>query len=598
MTFGSGGTGGGIYRPLPVTLPVTFGFDFRSQSPHPPCDGSNRDHAGGGWLIAFNAPGAGYANAQLMFFQYYGSQPILRQYKTSAGVVTTDSVPSTTSDFGPTPVRISGTVKADFSAILSIGGSTYSFPSVANAALTTTGNLVLSNSHCGGGLFFFDNVRLGGSCSVNVSRYAQGGSPWGPQPYASYQFGAVNGNGTPATMKNLGCATTALSMALLSVGIAKIPLAENSRRLAACIPAQGSTIDLGVGRHDGDPGVLNCFMAQRGDYGLDNNVDFVKTTIDVSRAEYFYSGKLTYFDRSESGSSSVSKLKDLVCEGNAVVVGVAPVRQCVPQWSPGARGHFVLVHGASEDATGNHFDIVDPGCSTIRDLEAYHNDFTIRGFVVDPVDVSTLHITTSNNADILLTDALGHRAGSLGRATSYKEVPRSSYAQDFITDTETGLQATGITHSVSIFHPTDGTYSITVTGLELGTYNLVVAPFAADGTRRPEVQIFGIADRGAQTTYRLDFLAESGAGVMTLRTFSGTITDINASLKLGLIHNSGIANSLSKKIEAAQNATGSARNNILNAFKNEVNAQSGKHITGIASQVLLQDADSLISQSQ
>jgi hypothetical protein len=32
--------------------------------------------------------------------------------------------------------------------------------------------------------------------------------------------------------------------------------------------------------------------------------------------------------------------------------------------------------------------------------------------------------------------------------------------------------------------------------------------------------------------------------------------------------------------------------NILNAFKNEVKAQSGKHITDIAAQLLLQDADS------
>jgi hypothetical protein len=63
------------------------------------------------------------------------------------------------------------------------------------------------------------------------------------------------------------------------------------------------------------------------------------------------------------------------------------------------------------------------------------------------------------------------------------------------------------------------------------------------------------------------------------------------------VDNKGIANSLSQKIEAAQKATWVARNNILNAFKNEVNAQSSKHITGIAPQVLLQDADSLISQN-
>jgi hypothetical protein len=49
---------------------------------------------------------------------------------------------------------------------------------------------------------------------------------------------------------------------------------------------------------------------------------------------------------------------------------------------------------------------------------------------------------------------------------------------------------------------------------------------------------------------------------------------------------------------AAQQVNGQGIVNILNAFKNEVEAQSGKHITDIAVQLLLQDADSLISEYQ
>jgi hypothetical protein len=37
--------------------------------------------------------------------------------------------------------------------------------------------------------------------------------------------------------------------------------------------------------------------------------------------------------------------------------------------------------------------------------------------------------------------------------------------------------------------------------------------------------------------------------------------------------------------------------NILNAFTNEVKAQAGKKITGLAVDVLLQDAASLIDQN-
>jgi N-acetylneuraminic acid mutarotase len=76
-------------------------------------------------------------------------------------------------------------------------------------------------------------------------------------------------------------------------------------------------------------------------------------------------------------------------------------------------------------------------------------------------------------------------------------------------------------------------------------------------------------------------------------TFQSTLKDINDSLQLGLIDNHGVANSLSSKIQAAQAQTGNARNNILNAFINEVNAQAGKHITVVTVQVLLADASAL-----
>jgi len=68
-------------------------------------------------------------------------------------------------------------------------------------------------------------------------------------------------------------------------------------------------------------------------------------------------------------------------------------------------------------------------------------------------------------------------------------------------------------------------------------------------------------------------------------------------VQLGLIDNRGIANSLSQKIQAAAKAPGPARRNIVNAFKHEVYAQSGKHINGIAVQLLLEDADSLLGHT-
>jgi hypothetical protein len=168
VTYGSDGAGGGIYRSFPITYPVRFAFDFRSESPHPSCDFGNTDHPGGGWTIAFNAPGAGYSGAQYQFYQYYGSQPVSRLYLTPNGPVF-DALPSGLPDFGPTFVHISGTVNADFSATLSIGGSTYNFgPGVNVLTPAQGGNMVLSNSSCGDGPFFFDNLEISIGARYNV----------------------------------------------------------------------------------------------------------------------------------------------------------------------------------------------------------------------------------------------------------------------------------------------------------------------------------------------------------------------------------------------------------------------------------------------
>jgi hypothetical protein len=87
-----------------------------------------------------------------------------------------------------------------------------------------------------------------------------------------------------------------------------------------------------------------------------------------------------------------------------------------------------------------------------------------------------------------------------------------------------------------------------------------------------------------------------------LATFQSTLADIANSLGLGLIDNAGIANALTSKVDAAQSAAAKGDNqtavNILKAFQNQVNAQTGKHVNGIAPQVLNEDASSIALQLQ
>ena len=93
---------------------------------------------------------------------------------------------------------------------------------------------------------------------------------------------------------------------------------------------------------------------------------------------------------------------------------------------------------------------------------------------------------------------------------------------------------------------------------------------------------------------------ESSGTVATDTTFEGTIDDIRYMLVLDLIDGKGVARLLSNKITAASNAAlggdkGRAEK-IIKAFIDEVNAQTGKHISGAAPQLLLKDANGLLTQ--
>ena len=117
------------------------------------------------------------------------------------------------------------------------------------------------------------------------------------------------------------------------------------------------------------------------------------------------------------------------------------------------------------------------------------------------------------------------------------------------------------------------------------------------------------------STYQSDFVALVGANHLNRRLSvnvtvnSSSITNIIGQLlSAGCIDNSGIATSLTSKLAAAQAAinAGTIQTGIndLNAFKNEVQAQSGQHIAASCTiagvtfnpaTVLLTDVQSLIN---
>jgi hypothetical protein len=348
-----------------------------------------------------------------------------------------------------------------------------------------------------------------------------------------------------------------------------------------------------------DPGHLNDFIKQYpGDYDSDHSLVF---RYAVRHAGLSVGDDKLRLNNQFNGSSDPADLAQALCQGQQpVIVGV---RHC--DLTPCKKGfpcHYVLVTGQD----GDDFSIADPCGSPHQKLSDYRINpnapyFEIRGYVQDPPDNnSELDLSVDDNAELLLTDSSGHRTG-FDPATHnlLKEISGSDYARDSLDDDETDDAATGVTHSLGIFQPLPGSYTAVLTGLKVGVFTLIIRAFSEDGSEQPSLMAEGVAAPNSTTNFKIQFASAPGASlsVVKVATFQGTLADISNSLQLGLIDNGGIANSLSQKILAAQDASGPARSNILNAFKNEVNAQAGKHITGVAVRVLLQDANSLISQT-
>ncbi len=420
------------------------------------------------------------------------------------------------------------------------------------------------------------------SCSAPVTREGQADLPWGPNLYDHSPVFKIS---------KLGCAMTALSMSLNFVGVTN------------------------------DPGTLNAFMSRNGSTDFSGlGVNWIPTTTDASSpTSPFAPPKLMRFDNLGGAQYSQNdnilnptgafkQVNDALCSAtpHPVIVGVAGLkpRSCVPSGglpAPSSPGHFVLITGKQVDSNGvPHYSINDPGCSSNTSLDVFNNQFVTRGIVtVPPGDISQLAIAVNDSADIMVTDPSGNLTGhDLSSGTIVQAIPGSAYFSDSINDDETGVPA-DVTRQVPVFQPQQGTFNVNVNGTILGTYSLSIQVYSQDGGAQPGIVLAGIEGPGSTTLYQVQLVSAPGSvsTAILVANFSSTLADIGNSLQLGLIGNSGIANSLSKKISAAQKAGGSARTNILNAFINEVNAQAGKHVTGVAVDVLLQDAASLISQN-
>jgi hypothetical protein len=352
-----------------------------------------------------------------------------------------------------------------------------------------------------------------------------------------------------------------------------------------------------------DPETLNLLLdGVPGAYSAPTSAQNSGGAITLTSAVIDASGGSLLFDMSQGVSTIIPQgqsspaLDSYLCAPRPKPV-IVQVRQ-----SNGTHPHYVLVWG--KDAANNYY-IIDPGRQSVNSLSAYGTQFQIMGAVKKANgDPSALAFGVVDTATLLVTAPDGSRTGfDPVSGQVLKGWAQSEYfVQDnsIDTDAET-VDATSTAYSVEYTLPPDGTYTVQLVGLQSGTYQLAISAYDVNGAHENYVVKPGVAAKGSSSVFQVKFFSVSGsvATVTRTATFASTLADIATSVAVGLIDNAGIADALGEKINEAASAAAEGESDdareVLHAFEAQISAQAGKHITGIAPQILEEDADFLIS---
>jgi len=323
-------------------------------------------------------------------------------------------------------------------------------------------------------------------CEVTVKRFGQCDITSAPGHWGDETYDHLN-----RSICSKGCALTSLTMALDFQGINSIP-----------VQSLGGLVTI-------DPGFMNTFLIERKGYMPGGDVNWVRA-IDAIRQSLNLQTMLV-FDSTSFNSTSSSDLSRLLCEGNKgkpapVIVGV-DLRNA-NNGTFLAPSHFVLVTGQDvKPGVPTKFFIKDPGRATTSSLDDYGNQFVVRGVVKDPdADVSALVIAAEGNAELLVTDPSGKRTGfDPASRSDVREIGASNYFREGLRDEQDRAAPDAFNHSFESFQPAVGIYSVLVTGLGPGVYNLSIYVRSRDGSSAPSIEIQGVAGLGSSDSYRISF---------------------------------------------------------------------------------------------
>lgn len=452
---------------------------------------------------------------------------------------------------------------------------TYIFPPVSGSKVRWSYNgsgpsVTGATSNWHGWIYEFEVFGVD-TCDTGVVRWSQSDPLWVNENYDHRDslhkdpFGRY-------TIGQLGCNLTTLAMQLRAAGASLLP--------------DGTTLT---------PFALNHWMNNNNGYNANHDVKQAETVRSVLGGAWSW--------RIHHGPNTVNELKHLICEGNKgnptpVMVGVRTTSAACAA-KPGVACHFVVATGV--DSQGN-ITIADPASRNYTRLNQYGTWMQIRGFAMDPENLSSLSIRTTDAISLTLSDDSGRNT-----SVTINEIPQSNYFREIFATggiddpaSETPPATLQPNQSIEVTQPESSAYAILIEGQDPRLYTLIISGVSKTGNPYSDRIINGIVSPTTPSTVFIDFSDDDNSPPTIIRTvtFETAINDVRGLEELELIHQPGIATAIERRIRNAEKSIEQGHllvgKDMLEKLKEFVSGLSEQHISIEAKQVLVDDINSLL----
>lgn len=187
-------------------------------------------------------------------------------------------------------------------------------------------------------------------------------------------------------------------------------------------------------------------------------------------------------------------------------------------------------------------------------------------------DHSTLTVTTNGAARVMIVDSSGKRTGTLGGVT-FQEIAESAYFVDSLDNDVTGKPAEDVYHLVQLNRPASGTFTVILTGIASGQYQLFVKARSSVGAPQAPVALTGSIVTGQTVMFSLPYSKNPAQvavpTVVGLTQAAATTAITGAGLIVGTVTNQASSTEAagnvisSSPVAGTQVATGSAVNLVI-----------------------------------